>query len=406
MSDPAPDALRPDTELRRERHLRIRVGPDGIVYVIKHGREIACGPRGLAILDAFAVPRTLGEVLATFEAQGTQDWMDVSSAIVTLHREGVLVDPSTGKGGRPAVDGSFADPVTHAVMLHDRARTGAFIEAIDRVVQPDDVVVDVGTGTGILAMAAARRGARRVYAIEATGMAKVAAELVAVNGLSDRVTIVEGWSSEIELPERADVLVSEIIGEVPLDERVLESTLDARSRLLKPDARMIPNRLTIWGSPVAIEPEQLGSRIITPEAVEAWRSWYGLDFGPLLRIGRGLTPMRLIDGVTVAGFRVLGPPVSLAEIDLTTFDELQVATTVEAATTTGGALNGVVMYFDADLGGGVVLSSDPAGATEASSWRNAVWFLHEPIEVSAGDPVTLSLSYRVPGRQNGLSVSR
>src|SRR4051812_12021176 len=115
----------------------------------------------------------------------------------------------------------------HLEMLNDRTRTLSFIEAIRETVRPDDIVLDIGTGTGILAATAARAGARHVYAIEAGQIQKVARALFESNGLKDRITLIRGWSTQIELPERADVLISEVIGHEPLAEDVLETTADA-----------------------------------------------------------------------------------------------------------------------------------------------------------------------------------
>ena len=89
-------------------------------------------------------------------------------------------------------------------------------------------------------MAAAPAGAKRVYAIEVRPIAEVAARFFQGSGLGDRITLIRGNSTEISLPERADVLVSEIIGNDPLAEQVLDTaTCDAVARLLKPGARLI-----------------------------------------------------------------------------------------------------------------------------------------------------------------------
>src|SRR5688572_5656058 len=109
----------------------------------------------------------------------------------------------------------------HASMLSDRDRTSSFIDAIKAAVEPGDVVVDIGTGTGVLAIAAAQAGARHVYAIEAGPISKLAREIVQRNDLADRITVIRGWSNETRLPEKCDVLVSEIIGHEPLAEGVL-----------------------------------------------------------------------------------------------------------------------------------------------------------------------------------------
>ncbi len=71
-------------------------------------------------------------------------------------------------------------------MLHDERRTGDYLRALAAAVRPDDVVLDIGTGSGVLAVAAARAGARRVYAVEASDIAEVAARVFEVNGVQDR----------------------------------------------------------------------------------------------------------------------------------------------------------------------------------------------------------------------------
>jgi|SRR5215813_11552852 len=93
----------------------------------------------------------------------------------------------------------------HASMLNDRRRTAGYLASIRDVVKPGDVVVDIGTGTGILAIAAVRAGARHVYAIEE---ARVARTLFEATGMTDHMTLIRGRSTEVRLPQRADVLTN------------------------------------------------------------------------------------------------------------------------------------------------------------------------------------------------------
>ena len=97
-------------------------------------------------------------------------------------------------------------------MVSDTRRTQAFAEAIAQVVRPGDVVLDVGTGTGILAMLCAKAGAARVYGIDQAAVAQSAANLVKANGLQDCVKIMRGSAREIELDEKVDLIVSEWLG--------------------------------------------------------------------------------------------------------------------------------------------------------------------------------------------------
>jgi type II protein arginine methyltransferase len=130
-------------------------------------------------------------------------------------------------------------------MVRDAARNAAFQGAIERAVTPDCHVLDIGAGSGLLAMMAARAGAARVHSCEANGaIAAAAARIIAVNGYADRVTLIPRHSTDID-PEtdmggRADLIVSEIVGKDLVAEGVLPALRDAARRLLKPGGRMIP----------------------------------------------------------------------------------------------------------------------------------------------------------------------
>ena len=97
----------------------------------------------------------------------------------------------------------------HREYLSDPARLEAYRRAIHEVVRPGMVVADLGSGTGILGLFALEAGAARVYSIEATGMIEIARALAGANGFRDRFHAVQSHSSEAELPERVDAIVSD-----------------------------------------------------------------------------------------------------------------------------------------------------------------------------------------------------
>ena len=231
------------------------------------------------LLDLFRKPATFAEAADALNRRGADQaaWIEATSGIVKLHAVRLLVDANALATDPPdsgRLDKGLAIPSLsmHALMLHDRRRTESFLAAVREIVRPGDVVVDVGAGTGMLAIAAAQAGAARVYAVERTSIIQFAKLNIRQNGLQDRITPVAGWSMDVELPERADVLVSEIIGNDPFDEKVVEVTADARMRLLKPDARMVPQTITIFALPLTVPDRIVRRRWFTPEVLENWRS--------------------------------------------------------------------------------------------------------------------------------------
>ena len=140
----------------------------------------------------------------------------------------------------------YAELEVHRTMIRDRVRTEAFRRAIESVVRPGDVVLDVGAGSGILSLFAARAGAGRVYAVERTTVAAVAQGLAAANGVAEIVQVFHGDVREIELPGRVDVIVSEWLGGFGIDEGMLGPVIAARDRWLKPGGVMIPRLVTAW----------------------------------------------------------------------------------------------------------------------------------------------------------------
>jgi SAM-dependent methyltransferase len=134
----------------------------------------------------------------------------------------------------------------HFSIVHDQARNKAYDAALRNAIFPGCTVLEIGTGTGLLAMMAARAGAARVITCEADpAIAAAARENVAVNGFADRVTVVNKHSSALDLADvggLADILVSEIVSNDMVSEGALPAHADAVPRLLKPGGAVIPAR--------------------------------------------------------------------------------------------------------------------------------------------------------------------
>ena len=143
--------------------------------------------------------------------------------------------------------------------------------------------------------------------------------LFEANGMTDPITLIRGRSTEVRLPQRADVLICELIGNEPLAERVIGITKDALRRLLKPGARLVPSGLKIFGLPATIPDTELSKCTFLPEVVQNWQSWYGMEFSPLSEVELFSNLVDFINPYTVRLWKSLGPPVLLADVDFKTW---------------------------------------------------------------------------------------
>lgn len=374
--------------------LRFRTASE--VYVERGATRVAVGIHGLSILEAFRAPTPYAAALDRLEksATGMQDLIAIMATVNELVRHGVLVDATAERVALGTDPEMFDSARVHVDMLNDRVRTDAYLAAIQEVVRPGDVVLDIGTGTGVFAVAAARAGAAHVYAIEATGIASAAREVFEANGVADRVTLLEGLSPEVTLPTRATVLVAELIGLDPLAERILETTRDAVDRLLTPGARLIPSSIDVFAVPVTLPDAVRGGWSFSAPNVEQWRRWYGIDFAPLLArsaqslVGLFASPRRVAEWTTLA------EPTLVVSQDLAAIRDTSFEREYLLRTTTAGRIDAVVMYFSIRLSPSVALTTDPRQPRDDNHWDHRVWLLPQPLEVERGEPLHLTVRQR------------
>ena len=396
-----------DDVLKRLPELKIDLKSSNEICVLVDSKAFYFGSHGLLVLDTFAQPRSLRDALNELKERvvGSQDWVDLTSTIFRMYEAGILRDEGASQPELSPQAVGFGSALIHNEMLNDRERTECYLNAIREVVRPGDVVVDIGTGTGILAIAAARAGAKHVYAIEATSIGEIAQAHFEANGLADRITLIPGWSTRISLPEPADVMISEIIGNEPLHERVLEVTVDACERLLKQDGRLVPNRLKVFALPVHIPSSELTRRTVTVESVRNWQAWYEVDLGALADAA-GRTPHQFaVNPHEAKRWRTLSDPVVLADLDLKTNRYTMLDLTHTATAKDSGILNAIVVYFELYLGPTTRLSTDPAVVIPSSAWRSPVWVFLDGPSLEIGDRFDIRYRYRADGIHSGISVS-
>jgi precorrin-6B methylase 2 len=398
--------LSPHTLLQRIPEVQVRIDSSNYAQIITKDRVIPCGTHGLAVLNIFAQPISMKQALEKLKELilGAQDWMNLNSTILQLYRAGILVEEGQISPTLRIDPYGFDAIGIHIAMLNDRQRTATYLAAIREVVRPGDVVVDLGTGTGVLAIAAACAAASSVYAIEASKIGKSAQAIFEANGLADKITLVQGWSTQVSLPEKADVLISEIIGNEPLGEQVLEFTLDARQRLLKPNARLIPSRLKIYSLAVTIPEAQLQKRKVTPGALSNWQSWYGIDFSFLETVAQTSPYAFHLKPHLAKNWETLSEPIMLAEIDLQLVSSLAIDITTTVTASADGRLDGILVYFELELSPTTILSTAPTQASEDCHWCSPVWLLARSRNLQAGELFTVSYRNKVAGSPNQVSV--
>jgi protein arginine N-methyltransferase 1 len=241
------------------------------------------------------------------------------------------------------------------------------------------VVIDVGSGTGILGWFACAAGASRVYAIESTGMIEVARALAAENGLSDRMVFVPRHASEAAVPERADVLVGDLAGRMGFEAGVFDVYRDAR-RWLKSDARVIPSSITIHAAPVE-------HRIAHDDAV-FWRAPVaGFRAASVLRWALNTGYPQRLDREHLLGAASVSATFSTTEAP----DLLRVDGDVRVER--GGVMHGVGAWFLAAMAPGVTMTNGPCAAARINR-RNVFLPLEHPIAVAAGDEIRLAIRIR------------
>ena len=275
-------------------------------------------------------------------------------------------------------------PAWHIPMINDEERNLAYDLALKRAVKPTDVVLEVGTGSALVAMMAARAGARLVVTCEAVPiLAEVAKETVARNGYADRIRVISKRSTQVklgeDLPERADIFVSELVNVGMLAPNMLPIIQHTRTNFCKPDARIIPESAVVWGA--LIQCDHLAN----------------------------INPVRKIEGFDMTAFDIFRTP-GYSQIDLAAdphrmlsdrfraldFDFRTAMKEVDLKPLTvtanaAGTCHGVAFWFDLMMDAETVYRSESRNRT--NHWKQAVSFFAEPVTVAPGDRLDIAAGY-------------
>jgi protein arginine N-methyltransferase 1 len=267
-------------------------------------------------------------------------------------------------------------------MIADEKRTDAYVAALQRVITPDSVVLDIGTGTGIFAMLACRFGARHVYAVEPDDAIHVARRIAEENGYADRITFIQDLSTHIALPQPANVIISDLHGVLPFYHLHIPSILDARQRHLATDGILIPQEDTLWAG-VVTSPDQY-EEIVKP--------WSGNKYDLPMQAARHIVTNVWGRG-EVKPNQFLVEPQSWAVLDYTTVASPDVCATLSWTAGQEGVAHGLSVWFDTKVAEDICLSNAP-GISDLV-YGHAFFPWTNPVAISAGDEIQVTLQAKL-----------
>lgn len=268
----------------------------------------------------------------------------------------------------------FADPWEHARLLSDAPRNGV-LEALLTRHAPDRVVVEVGCGTGVFSVLAARLGASHVYALEPTDLWTTARDLVRANGLEDRVTVLPRSVEDVcAAPPLgfagADLVVSELLNADPFAEGVVEASVAGRS-LLRRGGLLAPGRLEV--SVALVDAAAWQDLTAAQDALRCLETTHGLDLGPAAALLGEAAPEPFVSPCV----RLRSAPQRAFSVDLHTAERLPGPAEVVLTPTGPTPVGGVAVWFSAAYADDLHLSNPP---DQPGHWGTMVVALPRPLQ--------------------------
>jgi len=277
-------------------------------------------------------------------------------------------------------------PLWHVPMMNESHRNDAYYAGIKTAVKPGKLVLEIGAGSGLLSMMAAKVGATEIVACEAEPLvAKTATDIVNANGFADQVTILSKISYDVELgkdlPEKADVLIHEIFDSAIIGEHVLPAIEDAKKRLLKPDALIVPHAASIM---IALMGGEAAGQYLRVE------SSHGFDLSRFNLIASKKIPFYRED----IALTPMSAPVDAFRFDFMNQDAYPAEDKILALTaTTEGLCYGVVQWIRLELDATTVWENNPTDIRSTTAWQRTVYRFDQPLQLTQGMVVKIAASH-------------
>jgi protein arginine N-methyltransferase 1 len=265
---------------------------------------------------------------------------------------------------------------SYPTMLDDAVRMEALRAGLAAALRPGDVVVDIGCAMGACCVYAAQLGASAVYGIECERIVDVARETAARSGYADRIQFFEAYSTDVTLPQLADVAFFEDFSSFLVHRGLDEILADTRARLLKPGGRIVPGAARIFAAP--FEDPDFVAR------VDPWGAdihhLHGLDFAPIREMRLNSTTFHSLEPE-----QLLAEPVLLRDLDLQHETDSSIAREVRFESRRAGTAHGLAVWFDLEFAPGVGLSNAPGAPVTV--WEQGALPLESAVALAAGDPL-------------------
>ncbi|XP_077994806.1 protein arginine N-methyltransferase 1-like isoform X1 [Glandiceps talaboti] len=276
---------------------------------------------------------------------------------------------------------SYAHFGIHEEMLKDEVRTLTYRNAMyhNRHLFKDKVVLDVGCGTGIMAMFAAKAGAKKVIGIECSSIVELAETIIKDNNLSDVITLVKGKVEEVELPvEKVDIIVSEWMGYCLFYESMLNTVIYARNKWLVPDGLLFPDRATLYVC--GIEDRQYKD-----EKINWWDGVYGFDMACIRKVAISEPLVDVVDPKQVITNSCLVKEIDMYSVQV---EDLSFSAPFHLQSRRNDYIQAFVMFFNIEF----TKCHKRTGFSTApeapyTHWKQTVFYFNDYLTVKRGEEI-------------------